>query len=103
MLSSVEIIAESGVSQEITKFLQGYIDNEVNLSPDGSCTMTCSDYQNTRHHECRPDTLCAAMKPHHQKIVSCKGKVRGCHALDDELDVCPSVCVAISFAANCIN
>lgn len=96
-------MSDGGVNQEITKFLQGYIDNEVNLNAEGTCTLTCNDYQNTRHHECRPDTLCAALQPHHRNAVSCKGKVRGCYTLEDELSVCPSVGVENKTRANSLS
>lgn len=84
-------LPEHGVYHEISNFLQGYVDNEVNLNADGSCAMTCSDYQNTRHFECRPDTFCAALRPEQRKIVACRGKVRGCYNFEDELSICPSV------------
>lgn len=80
-----------GVSYEITNFLQGYIDAEVNLNAEGSCALTCGDYQNTKQYACNSDTLCAGLKPENRSMISCKGKVRGCHSLDDSITVCPAV------------
>lgn len=80
-----------GVSHQITNFLQGYVDAEVNLNAEGSCALTCSDYQNTKHHACNADTLCAGLKPENRSIIGCKGKVRGCHGIDDNISVCPAV------------
>lgn len=80
-----------GVSHEITNFQQGYIDAEVNLNAEGSCALTCGDYQNTKHYACNSDTLCAGLKPENRTVIGCKGKVRGCHGLDDSISVCPAV------------
>ncbi|XP_031620535.1 uncharacterized protein LOC116339055 [Contarinia nasturtii] len=79
-----------GASYEITNFLQGYIDAEVNLNAEGSCALTCGDYQNTKHFACNSDTLCAGLKPENRAVIGCKGKVRGCHSLDDSISVCPA-------------
>lgn len=84
-------LSEPGNNLEITNFLRGYIDNEANLNADGSCALTCSDYQNTKQHQCRPDTFCAALNPEQRKKVECKGRIRGCYGLEDELTICPSV------------
>lgn len=87
----------SGVSAEITNFLTGYIDNEVNLNSDGSCALTCGDYQNTKHHTCRSDTLCSEAKADVRSKISCKGRLRGCSALEDSITVCPSVSYIFKF------
>lgn len=83
--------AVPGLNYELTNFLQGYIDAEVNLNVDGSCALTCGDYQNTKHYACHPGTLCAELKPENRATIGCKGKVRGCHSLDDDISVCPGV------------
>lgn len=80
-----------GVTHEITNFLQGYIDAEVNLNADGSCALTCGDYQSTKHYACNLGTLCSELKPENRALIGCKGKVRGCHNLDDSISVCPAV------------
>ncbi|XP_055324714.1 uncharacterized protein LOC129579092 [Sitodiplosis mosellana] len=79
-----------GVSYQITNFLQGYIDAEVNLNAEGSCALTCADYQNTKHFTCNSDTLCAGLRPENRSMIGCKGRVRGCHGLDDSISVCPA-------------
>lgn len=78
-------------SYEITNFLQGYIDAEINLNAEGSCALTCGDYQNTKHYACNSDTLCAGLKPENRSLIGCKGRVRGCHGIDDSISVCPAV------------
>lgn len=90
-------VVAPGASYEITNFLQGYIDAEVNLNAEGSCALTCGDYQNTKHFACNSDTLCAGLKPENRPVIGCKGKVRGCHALDDSISVCPAVSGRMTF------
>lgn len=91
LLSCVGKHLAPGVSHEITNFLTGYIDAEVNLNAEGSCALTCGDYQNTKHFTCNSDTLCAGLRPEKRSLIGCKGRVRGCHALDDSISVCPAV------------
>lgn len=79
-----------GANTAVTKFLQGYIESEVNLNSDGSCALTCGDYQNTKHHACRPDSLCAAFDKKARSKMACKGRIRGCSAFDDSISVCAS-------------
>lgn len=61
------------------------------MNADGSCALTCSDYHNTKQHQCRPDTFCASLNPEQRKKVECKGRIRGCYGLEDELSICVSV------------
>lgn len=39
--------------------MQGYIDNEVNLNAERSCSSTCNDFKLTRTNECYNGTLCS--------------------------------------------
>lgn len=82
---------EPGTNLEVSNFLTGYLDNEANLNSDGSCALTCSEYQNAKHHQCRSDTFCATLNPEQRKKLECRGRVRGCYGLEDELNVCLSV------------
>lgn len=43
----------------IYSFLYGYIDNEKNLNPEGTCSKSCSDYKKTKHFKCQNGTMCA--------------------------------------------
>lgn len=67
---------------KITKFLQGYLDNEVNLNSESSCSGTCTDHKSTKNYGCYADTLCSK-KPE----ARCNGTVYDCEPLDDELTV----------------
>lgn len=83
------ISAEESYTQ-ITNFLQGFIDNEVNLNTDASCSSTCSDYRQTKHYHCAAGTLCAEVS----QAPTCNGVVRECEEIDDsEIDICQNVCL----------
>lgn len=75
---------------EITNFIQGYVENEVNFNRDGSCTKTCSDYRVTQQHSCRNDTLC------HKNFLDknktrCDGDIRDCTFIESDMSICTNV------------
>lgn len=73
---------------QITRFIQGYVDNEVNLNQDDSCKATCSDYKQTRNYKCDADTLCADQIIDHAS-TKCNGTVLNCEFIDEDVTVCP--------------
>lgn len=76
--------------EEVTNFLQGFIDNEVNLNIDQSCTRTCFDYVETKQYGCHNDTLCGRNDVA-TKVNVCKGTVRDCRFIESDVEICPSV------------
>ena len=56
---------------QITRLLQGYIENEVDLNRDGGCWETCSHYQLTESYGCFKDLYCS-------KQPKCSGKLLFC-------------------------
>lgn len=84
-------ILENNANHEVTKFLQNYVDSEVNINADASCKLTCGDYQKTRHFGCRSDTFCANENAVRRKALGCNGIVRECKEFEDELSICPAV------------
>lgn len=77
---------------EITRFHQGYVDNEVNLNVEGNCQQTCSDYINTKHYHCGENTLCReSLEPWEQSKFICRGAVHNCQYFDGDLSICPAV------------
>lgn len=70
----------------VTKFLQGYVENEVALNAEGSCTLTCADYRRTRVSNCMPGSLCETNQQRR-----CNGALRECHGIADSLDICLAV------------
>lgn len=83
-----------GTYEEVTNFLQGYLDNEVNLNPDGTCQNTCSDYSLSENYQCYDGTYCAQKPEGKQRDRAiCKGKVVNCEFLGSDLNICSSVSV----------
>lgn len=75
---------------QLTNFLQGYVDNEINLNPDGSCAPYCSDFHETKNYDCKPNTLCAATNMDHNR-TRCNGTVRDCDYFGPSFSFCPNV------------
>lgn len=66
----------------LEKFLQGYIDNEVNLNADGSCARTCCDYTKTKHFQCTLGTMCARAAG-----IECDGDIEACTDIGADGDI----------------
>lgn len=75
---------------QLTNFIQGYVDNEINLSPDGSCVQYCSDFKKTKNYGCKSNTLCGANYLDHNKTL-CEGTVRDCDYFGPTFSYCPNV------------
>lgn len=81
-------ILSSATYYQITRFIQGYVDNEVNLNPDASCSQTCEDYTRTHNYDCQSGTLCG--EPHIDRAsTKCNGTILYCAFIDDDLIACP--------------
>jgi hypothetical protein len=77
-------------SFQITNFLNGYIDHEINLNQDGSCWNSCEDFKWTRNYRCSDGTFCDQQR----KIgntAACDGTVVDCSYIDSGMTICPSV------------
>ncbi|XP_034101870.1 uncharacterized protein LOC117566449 [Drosophila albomicans] len=68
---------------EVTRLLQGYIENEVDLNTDGSCSRTCADYHNTTSKSCSDEKFCAQQP-------KCSGRIHDCQFIDSIQSVCQS-------------
>ncbi|XP_034101872.1 uncharacterized protein LOC117566450 [Drosophila albomicans] len=68
---------------EVTRLLQGYIENEVDLNNDGSCRRICSDYYNTTSKSCSDEKFCAQQP-------KCSGRIHDCLFIDSIQSVCQS-------------
>lgn len=75
----------------MTRLLQGYIDNEVNLNPINDCKKTCSDHKLTSNEICYNGTYCAQEPKEVQDARKCKGVVVDCDFVGSDLTICPSV------------
>lgn len=75
---------------QLTNFIQGYVDNEINLNPYGSCAPYCSDYKSTKNYDCNEKTLCAA-NYYDKNKTRCHGMIRDCDYFDSTFTYCPNV------------
>lgn len=70
--------------QEITNLLQGYVQNEVDLNPDGTCRENCAEYTFTKSHGCFQNLYCRQQR-------SCNGKIIDCKFIDSDMWICNAV------------
>lgn len=75
---------EGRTYERVTKLLQGYVENEVDLNTEETCRETCDHYQFTESFNCFKELYCA-------KQPKCTGKVLYCQYLDSDMWICPSV------------
>ncbi|XP_045773211.1 uncharacterized protein LOC123872741 isoform X3 [Maniola jurtina] len=67
--------------EEVTRLLQGYIENEVDMNSDNTCRENCAYYTLAEHHTCFKEQFCA------QQAV-CKGRIIDCNYIDSDMWVC---------------
>lgn len=72
--------------EEITRLMQGFIENEVDLNGDNTCKENCAAYQFAENHGCYKDMFCS-------KQPKCNGKLLHCQFVDSDMWICPSVSV----------
>ncbi|XP_034101869.1 uncharacterized protein LOC117566448 [Drosophila albomicans] len=64
----------------VTRLLQGYIENEVNLNNGASCFQTCEHYQSTTSKGCFDEEFCTEQP-------KCSGRIHDCQFVDSVLSV----------------
>lgn len=79
------------IYHQITRFIQGFVDNEVNLNDEKSCKQTCSDYTSTKSFGCAEKTLCSEYSHIDEASIRCKGTIYNCDFIDDDVTVCPAL------------
>lgn len=72
---------------KLTRLVQGYVDNEVNLNVWDTCRFTCSDYTRTMNYGCHEDTLCNKQK----SVRQCKGDIYDCQHISNDATIAFSV------------
>lgn len=75
---------------QLTNLVQGIVDNEINLNPDGTCTKYCTDFKQTKNYDCKPNTLCADTNLDRNK-TRCEGSIRDCDYFGPTFSYCPNV------------
>lgn len=74
-----------GVTYEaVTRLLQGYVENEVDMNTDQTCRENCGAYTFAENHGCFKDMYCA-------KQQRCSGKILNCQYVDSDMWICPAV------------
>lgn len=68
----------------VTRLLQGYIENEVDMNNDNTCRENCNAYQFTESYSCYKELFCA-------RQPKCSGKLLNCQFFDSDMWICPSV------------
>jgi len=68
---------------EVTRLLQGFIENEVDLNNEETCREDCAFYQSTKSEGCFKEKLCASQP-------KCSGKLYHCTFVDSDMWLCPA-------------
>ncbi|XP_061715652.1 uncharacterized protein LOC133523945 isoform X2 [Cydia pomonella] len=68
---------------QVTRLLQGYIENEVDMNTDGTCRDNCAYYSLAERHGCFKELYCAKQRP-------CNGRILNCQYIDSDMWVCPA-------------
>ncbi|KAG6449172.1 hypothetical protein O3G_MSEX005930 [Manduca sexta] len=74
---------EGSTYEQVTRLLQGYVENEVDMNTDGTCKENCAHYTLAEKHGCYMDQFCAKQTP-------CRGRIIDCQYLDSDMWVCPA-------------
>lgn len=75
---------------KLTNFIQGYVDNKINMNADGSCSPMCKQLKKTKNFGCNKNTLCGRNYLDSNK-TRCNGVVRDCDFFDSGMTYCPNV------------
>ncbi|XP_072948872.1 uncharacterized protein orion isoform X1 [Epargyreus clarus] len=68
---------------QVTRLLQGYIENEVDMNSDQTCRENCGYYTLTQNHGCFKDQFCSNQ-------AACTGRIIDCQYIDSDMWVCPA-------------
>lgn len=69
---------------QLTKLLQGHIQNEVDMNPERACTENCAYYSYAKNPGCFDDRVC-------HKMPRCAGRLYDCRYIDSDMWVCGDV------------
>ncbi|XP_043641072.1 uncharacterized protein LOC122611804 [Drosophila teissieri] len=73
---------EYGVTyEEVTRLLQGYVENEVDLNSDGECSRDCGYYKSARNEGCFDSKFCSEQP-------KCSGGVHDCRFVESSMKIC---------------
>lgn len=90
----MKYVTYAGHSREITNFLRGYVDNQINLNDKKSCWGTCSDYKFARNYDCYNGTFCDEQRKVGEADPICRGTIVDCSFVEEKMEICPSVSIS---------
>lgn len=68
---------------EVTRLLQGYIINEVDMNQEETCRETCGFYEATKSYSCFKNLYCS-------RQPRCSGRILNCEYIDSDMTICQS-------------
>lgn len=77
------IYKEHVTYEQLTRLLQGYIENEVDMNPSQSCRGSCKNYELTERHGCFQEKFC-------NQQPKCEGRIIDCQFIESDMKVCQS-------------
>lgn len=75
---------EGSTYVELTRLLQGFVENEVDMNSARTCSENCAHYTLTQSFGCYKDMYCS-------KQPKCGGKILNCQFVDSDMWICPAV------------
>uniref|UniRef100_A0A182KDM9 Secreted protein n=1 Tax=Anopheles christyi TaxID=43041 RepID=A0A182KDM9_9DIPT len=69
---------------QFTRLIQGYIENEVDMTTDNTCRESCAHYKyGHEQHQCFQELYCS-------KQPKCAGRIYDCEYIDSDMWICPA-------------
>lgn len=90
VLKNKNFLSKDDESIQITNFLTGYVDNEINMNKDGSCWNSCPDYKWAQNHRCSDGTFCDLQR-RMGHVSACDGTILDCSYIESSMTICQSV------------
>uniref|UniRef100_A0A6P4EN85 Uncharacterized protein LOC108043768 n=1 Tax=Drosophila rhopaloa TaxID=1041015 RepID=A0A6P4EN85_DRORH len=76
---------EGKTYDRVTRFLQGFVENEINLNEGQNCWGSCPEYHDTRSFGCyQPEEEFCGQQP------ACKGRLYNCDLAESDMSICLS-------------
>ncbi|KAI8035940.1 uncharacterized protein LOC128256687 [Drosophila gunungcola] len=76
---------EGKTYDRVTRLLQGFVENEINLNQEQNCWSKCGDYHDSRSFGCyQPEEELCGQQP------ACKGRLYNCNFVESEMSICLS-------------
>lgn len=84
-----------GAYTQLTNFIQGYVENKINMNAEFSCSNYCTDFNETKQYGCHNKTACGYNFLDRNKTM-CTGTIRDCDYFDSSMIYCSNVSPSLS-------